>query len=97
MKTIRDLLVNALDEISSPYPNSTLRAMKDLEDAIILLDQGYSTSTDVTALLEQYGDIQNVPPRQHIRTEEIDRAWESCYIMREYIDKIQTLLIEDKV
>ena len=97
MRTIRTLLLDALDAIGNPFPNSTLRAMKDLEDAITLLEQGYHYKTNVDNLINEFGDVQNVPPRRKNRTSELDQAYQDCYTIEEMINKIKTLIIEDKV
>lgn len=97
MRTIRTLLLDALDAISDPFPNSTLRAIKDLDDAITLLEQGYHYKTSVDNLINEFGDIHSVPPRRQNRTQEVDLAWDNCYKIEEMINQIKQLLIEDKL
>jgi len=62
--TIMDWLENAEYNFGSPYPNSKLMALDQLQNAILLLAQGYSVYTDVDELISKYGSIHSIPPRE---------------------------------
>jgi len=62
--TIMDWLENAEYNIGSPHPNSTLMALEQLQNAILLLAHGYSVYTDVDELISRYGSIDSIPPRE---------------------------------
>lgn len=57
--SILEALYNAEHNMKEPF---TLKlAQSQLHNAIILLEKGYSADTEVEPLLEQYGDVENVP------------------------------------
>ena len=62
--TIMDWLENAEYNIGSPYPNSTLMALEQLQNAILLLGRGYSVHTNVDELISRYGSVDSIPPRK---------------------------------
>jgi len=62
--TIMDWLENAKYNIGSPYPNSTLIAIEQLRNAIVLLAHGYSVHANVDELLSRYGSVDSIPPRK---------------------------------
>lgn len=62
--TIMDWLENAEYNIGSPYPNAKLMALEQLQNAIILLAQGYSVYTNVDELISRYGSVYSIPPRE---------------------------------
>jgi len=62
--TIMDWLENAEYNLGSPYPNSKLMALEQLQNAIILLAQGYSVYTNVDELISRYGSVDSVLPRK---------------------------------
>jgi len=64
--TIMDWLENAEYNIGSPYPNSTLIALEQLQNAILLLAHGYSVHTNVDELISRYGSIDSIPPRDEV-------------------------------
>jgi len=62
--TIMDWLENAEYNIGSPYPNSTLIALEQLRNAILLLAHGYSVYINVDELITMYGSVESVPRRE---------------------------------
>jgi len=64
--TIMDWLENAEYNLGSPYPNSTLIALEQLQNAILLLGRGYSVYTDADELINRYGSIDSIPPRDEV-------------------------------
>lgn len=95
--SILEYLEDALDKVSSPFPNLRLKGICQLRDMITLIGLGYHYKTNVDNLINQFGDIQSVPPRRKNRTSELDQAYQDCYTIEEMINKIKTLIIEDKV
>jgi len=64
--TIMDWLENAEYNIGSPYPNSTLIALEQLRNAIVLLAHGYSVHANVDELISRYGSVESIPPRDEV-------------------------------
>ena len=64
--TIMDWLENAEYNLGSPYPNSKLMALEQLQNAILLLGRGYSVHTNVDELISRYGDVYSIPPRDEL-------------------------------
>jgi len=64
--TIMDWLENAEYNLGSPYPNSKLIALEQLQNAILLLGRGYSVDTNVDELISRYGSIDSIPPRDEV-------------------------------
>jgi len=69
MTTILDWLYNAEHNIGSPNPNSRLIAMAQLQNAILLLANGYCVHTNVEPLIEKYGSVDSIPPREEYKAQ----------------------------
>lgn len=50
-------------ETAMKIPGLLPLAKAQLHNATVLLDKGYSINTDVEPLLEEYGDVENVPEK----------------------------------
>jgi len=59
-------LENAEYNLGSPYPNSKLMALEQLQNAILLLGRGYSVHTNVDELISRYGSVDSIPPRDEL-------------------------------
>lgn len=64
--TIMEWLENAEYNLGSPYPNSKLMALEQLQNAILLLGRGYSVHTNVDELISRYGSVDSIPPRDEL-------------------------------
>jgi hypothetical protein len=64
--TILEALMNAninLDNVKSLGLAILPLAKEQLNNAVVLLEKGYSINDEVEPLLEQYGDVNNVPDK----------------------------------
>jgi len=62
--TILEALQNAEFNFKSNNSFSRAVGMEQLNNAIMLLDKGYSIHDEVEPLLEKYGDVENVSNKE---------------------------------
>ena len=62
--TILEALMNAEINLSENHPFQKSIGINQLHNAIVLLKKGYSISELVDPLLEQHGDVENVPENE---------------------------------
>ena len=62
--TILETLQNAQMNIETSMSFIVAIAKKQLNNAIILLEKGYSIDEEVEPLLEKYGDVEKVPENE---------------------------------
>ena len=63
MTTILEALQNAEFNINSGNSMSSIIGNMQLHNAITLLEKGYSIHDEIDNLLEEWGDVENVPDK----------------------------------
>lgn len=61
--TILEALQNANYNIQNNNPVGLFFAKGQLNNAVVLLEKGYSLDDEVEPLLEKYGDVNSVPEK----------------------------------
>jgi hypothetical protein len=59
--SILECLMNAEFNFKGPLPMQKETAMRQLHNAVSLLEKGYSIDDEVEPILEKYGSVENVP------------------------------------
>jgi hypothetical protein len=62
--TVLEALQNANYNFKTNLPFGVNLAKNQLNNAVTLLEKGYGLDEEVEPLLEQYGDVENVPEKE---------------------------------
>ena len=64
--SILEALMGAEHNLTVPMQPVQDMAKRQLHNCIVLLEKGYGTDTEVEPLLEEYGDVENVPEAEGV-------------------------------
>lgn len=70
MATILEALQNAnynIDNVKKVGLNLLDLVKNQLNNAVILLENGYDIHTDIESIVDKYGSVENAPPKDRIQ------------------------------